>query len=280
MSSDLMVGPNVARFATLFFAVVGAGAVLYSRRGLLGDERTLFSKAVESCSSEVRSRIAAAIERRRCEERLEAWPAWLACALLALECTLVLIGRLHAQTGLALQLVTFLTAMSAQLLRARRVAGSRRLASLHSRSMLRLIGPLHFGLPPISVAFGAVFVWNHDKNLTAIVAMIVGFGIAFATAIRAAQSPAIVGDADPVTDEIIDQKVRTLRIRQLLLIAGYGPLLLSYATSSDHSGDPIVRAIWLISLTMLIVVSNQAVKVSAADLNEMVMEKNALGGRR
>ena len=261
---------QVAQATTFVFAVVGVAAIIYSRRALVGDERTLFSNAVEGCSSEVRARIAAAIERRRSEEKINPWPGYAAAVLLAAFCVLSFTNVFAAQTALGLQMITFVSATAAQLLSATRVTAARRLASMQARSMFDIVSPYFLILGPASAGFGAWFLWTHGRNIAAIACMVVAGTIAIAAAIAAAQTPAIVGDVDPGADELVDGKVRGSRIRQLLMVAAYAPLLLCFASPVHNDGDSMMRTLWMMSLTVSILISGRAVKVSRVDLEKMI----------
>jgi hypothetical protein len=257
-------------FQALTFSIpLGYLVLAIFGRSLLGDERALFANAMEGYSSEIRARVAAAIERRLADEKIEVWPSYAAVGVLL---GLALCGYARYITlamTMALQMVVLLAAVAFQVLRATRATTAPRIATLKPRTAMAVVPFWVFLAPLVSVGFGIYVSISRGDVASMTIALGACVG-AVAAGYFAAFTPAIVGGEDPATDMILDYKIRGSRIRQLVLIAAYGPLLVSYAIQSATGGDHEMSAIWMIYLTFMMVFSARGLKFTKSDAEEMV----------
>ncbi len=242
---------------------------LIGERSLLGDERTLFANAVEGASPEAKSRIAAAIERRRRDERLPRVPFLFGGALQLGIGVLSAARMLDPGIAIGVMLAIYVAIMSVQCLSARRSERGVRVAALSPRRAVAIVSPWAFAVPLGSIALALYVMYRFGPSVAMLLALAVSL-VALAIAPLLARTPAILSGDDVVADEIVDEKVRGSRLRQMLLIAGYAPLIVSYAVMPAHGNDAsFIHSMWMISLTFGLVLSARAVKFGPRDLQRM-----------
>jgi hypothetical protein len=135
-------------------------------------------------------------------------------------------------------------------------------------------------MPVASIAAAVYIGWEHF-DVAAISLAVIADISALLVGRLAAQTPAIVGADDPTTDMLVDGKVRGSRIRQLLTIATYCPIILIFASTKPSSMDPIIRLMFTLSFLLTMLWSQKAVRFTKRDVMQILDSPmlNPNGGR-
>jgi len=269
MHIDMTIVYCMLFFAAAFFAVV------FKRDVLLGNEFALFANVIEGCGWELRARVAAAIQRRQSQEHLDGRIAW------ALAGALIVLGGLGFAGVLnAVQLSVFgLSAFGLVIAfhyhyAARRITGLRT-ASLRPRTVRSLV-PLWYMLVPVPVWCLGVVVGFREHQILAVMTSVVAALLMYGSCFEAAKAPAF-GDARRATDEILDQKVRAFRIRQILVFTAILPTCIAITAGlvapTIDVETSLLRTMMILAYSGMLIWSSTKLKLTPREI-EMIADDN------
>jgi hypothetical protein len=259
---------QVQQWISLVFVGVGCAYLVYRRRSMFGDERMLFKSVGETFSPEVRNRIAESLERRRTDERFDFRAVWVACAGMVIVGVLGFGKILSLPMVVALAVAAMVGAMLVQLANVARTGPGKRVASLQPRRATSIVSAWSFCLPVLGCIVGVVFAARNGGWPQMLVALASSMA-ALVLSVQLARSPAIVTAADPVTDEIVDRKVRAARIQQVLAISVFGPIGVAMASKVGKGGDPI-QLLWPLAYILVLFGTQFALRFTQSDLYAIV----------
>jgi len=256
-------------FFSLMLPLLGLG-IMIATRGSLLTNWTQLEVITKRCDTRETLRLAAALDRRSAQEHIEKWEGWGSIAAGFVIAWFCFRGNISVAAAITLQLMVLLAGTAIQLLRLTRVSSARRVATLTPRNASSVIPMWFLVFPAIAVLIDVYYARTHQEYVALVIAAI-GGAIALVSSFMAATTPAILGDEDRVADEIVDAKVRGSRIRQLLLLAAYAPLLWTFFVEQKTMFDPILRLGWLAVIIGMAHFSARLSEANDQDLQRLEM---------